>query len=61
MGVRGTSQKLIPKYLADSFQYVTLDDKSSAMKSIKRGVPQGSILGLLIFLIYINDLMADEN
>ena len=61
MGVRGTSQKLIPKYLADSFQYVTLDDKSSAMKSIKRGVPQGSILGLLIFLIYIIDLMADEN
>ena len=61
IGVRGTSHKLIANYLAERFQYVRINDESSAMKSIKRGVPQGSILGPLFLLIYIDDLGADEN
>ena len=56
-----TSHKLIANYLVERFQYVRINDKSSAMKSIKRGVPQGSILGPLFLLIYIDDLGADEN
>ena len=55
------THKLIAQYLAERFQYVRINDKSSAMKSIKRGVPQGSILGHLLFLIYIDDLGPEEN
>ena len=61
IGVRGTSHKLIENYLAERFQYVRINDKSSAMKSIKCGVPQGSILGPLLFLIDIDDLGTEEN
>ena len=61
IGVRSTSQKLVAIYSADGFQYVRVDDKRAAMKSINRGVPQGSILGPLLFFIYFEDLGEDGN
>ena len=61
IGVRGTSHKLVAKYLADRIQYVRADVESAAMNSIKRGVTQGSKPSPLLLPVYIDDLGADEN
>ncbi len=52
-GVRNT---LIENYLSNRQQYVEIEGKKSAMSTIMTGVPQGSILGPLLFIIYMNDI-----
>ena len=55
-GFRGKAHKLIASYLSNQTQYVSLGDISSSLQYIQLGVPQGSTLGPLLFLLYINDL-----
>ena len=58
----GVSDSLLlwsTSYLADGKQRVVLPGAASAWKYIKAGVPKGSILGPLLFLIYINDIVVD--
>lgn len=61
LGVRGIANMWFQSYLSDRKQYVEVDGAVSAESVTLVGVPQGSILGPLLFLVYVNDIKNATN
>ena len=55
-GIHGLDNSWLKSFLENRKQCVDLPEQSSSVKTVTYGVPQGSTLGLLFFLFYINDL-----
>ncbi len=56
LGIRGVANSWFKNYLSGRKQYMEIYGNKSALETIACGVPQGSILGPILFLIYINDI-----
>jgi hypothetical protein len=60
-GLRGIINTSFQNYLTDRTQYVEIEGSRSTSRQLQCGVPQGSILGPLLYLIYVNDISKSSN
>ena len=60
-GVRGVTLAWFKSYLTDRSQYTAIDNQNSDTQHVRCGIPQGSILGPLLFILYVNDITQSSS
>ena len=60
-GLDDTAIQLFPSYLTNRHQYVQIENAKSQLLEMNTGVPKGSIIGPLLFIIYINDISQSSD
>ncbi len=60
-GIIGVVYRLMESFITNRKQYVDIDEVQSEMLTVTTGVPQGSILSPLLFIIYLNDIANASN